>query len=123
MWIYFQKTGAVHYSGDPVMAPRFIGYSGVKPYQNDPESQCFHDLGPIPRGLYKMTGVKQEPTKFSIILTPNIANDMCGRANFLIHGDSASHGGWASQGCIVLKLAERELMWNSGDTDLEVRRG
>lgn len=123
MWVYFQKSGAIHNTKDIVNAPRFIGYSGVKPYQNDPDSQCFKDLGPIPRGLYRMTGLKQDPTKFSIILTPDKNNEMCGRANFLIHGDSVSFPGWASQGCIILMAAERELMWSSGDMELEVRRG
>jgi hypothetical protein len=45
---------------------------------------------------------------------------MCGRSNFLIHGDSAANPGWASGGCIILKLELREKIASSGDTALRV---
>ena len=45
---------------------------------------------------------------------------MCGRSNFLIHGDSKTHPDFASQGCIILDKKCRKDMWNSGDKILEV---
>jgi Protein of unknown function (DUF2778) len=47
-------------------------------------------------------------------LTPDPSNDMCGRSGFLIHGDSVSHPGDASDGCIILSRAEREAIVKSG---------
>ncbi|MNG04647.1 hypothetical protein D3C84_877970 [compost metagenome] len=124
MWIYNQNTGGLHYSGDPVVAPRFVGYSGVVPYRNIPDKQCYQDLGPIPRGTYKMIGLKSNPTEYTIILIPDVSNDMCGRSNFLIHGDSVAFPGWASEGCIIISpVSARRIIWDSGDRDLEVRSG
>ena len=48
------------------------------------------------------------PSPFSLRLTPDPANDMCGRDGFLIHGDSIAHPGTASQGCIILNRLQRE---------------
>jgi hypothetical protein len=121
MWIYVQKTGGLHYSGDPTSVPRFQGYSGVLPYRNDPEKQCYLDLGPIPRGMYTMSGVQQTPTELSITLTPDALNEMCGRSNFLIHGDSIKFPGSASEGCIIISgIENRKLIWESRDHMLEV---
>ncbi|WP_460134706.1 tlde1 domain-containing protein [Pseudomonas sp. S1_E04] len=123
MWIYFQDTGELYNTRDPLTTPRFKGYSGVEPYKNEPESQCFQDLGPIPVGLYSMTGVKGAPTEYSIILEPAPSNNMCGRKNFLIHGDSLTFPGWASEGCIIITGANnRKLIWESADRMLEVRK-
>ena len=124
MWVYIQKTGGLHNTGDPLEIPRFKGYSGVAPYKNDPDTQCYKDLGPIPRGIYKMVGVKNSPTDFSIILEPSSSNEMCGRSNFLIHGDSNQFPGSASEGCIIINSPEaRKFIWESEDRDLEVRSG
>lgn len=124
MWIYIQKTGGLHYSGDPTSTPRFQGYAGVDPYKNDPEKQCYLDLGPIPRGIYTMTGVKQTPTEYSIVLEADRNNDMCGRSNFLIHGESNRFPGSASEGCIIIVgLLNRKQIWESGDHLLEVKSG
>ena len=57
---------------------------------------------------------------YSIRLEPDPGNNMCGRSNFLIHGDSKTHPGSASQGCIILFIKYRKDMWNSGDKILEV---
>ena len=58
--------------------------------------------------------------EYVIRLEPDPSNNMCGRSGFLIHGDSAKHPGFASQGCIILDKKYRKNMWNSGDKILEV---
>ena len=57
---------------------------------------------------------------YVIRLEPDPSNNMCGRSGFLIHGDSKTHPGSASQGCIVLPIKYRKDMWTSGDKILEV---
>ena len=57
---------------------------------------------------------------YVIRLEPDPGNNMCSRSGFYIHGDSKSHPGSASQGCIVLPIKYRKDMWNSGDKILEV---
>jgi hypothetical protein len=39
---------------------------------------------------------------------------MCDRSGFLIHGDSFSHPGDASDGCIILSRPEREAIVRTG---------
>lgn len=69
-----------------------------------------------------MTGIKGDPTEYSIILEPDPKNNMCGRKNFLIHGDSINYPGWASEGCIIISGAvNRKSIWDSGDRDLDVK--
>ena len=57
---------------------------------------------------------------YVIRLEPDPGNNMCGRSNFLIHGDSKTHPGSASQGCIILDKKYRKDMWTSGDKILKV---
>jgi hypothetical protein len=52
-------------------------------------------------------------------LTP-VGHNAHGRTHFLIHGDSITDPGNASQGCIVLRKKLREAIAVSGDTVIEV---
>lgn len=80
-------------------------YSGLGPSKNVPGDQGKIGQGPIPQGVYTLSG--PEDLKgglhgpFVIRLTPASSNKMFGREGFLIHGDSISHAGTASHGCIV----------------------
>ncbi len=38
----------------------------------------------------------------------------------MIHGDSTTEPGQASQGCIILPLQIRKKIWDSNDRDLRV---
>jgi hypothetical protein len=91
------------------------GYSGSEEHggKNNPHAQCERDIGPIPRGRYTIGAPFAGPSPFSLRLTPDPTNDMCGRDGFLIHGDSIADPGTASHGCIILARAEREQIWAS----------
>ena len=132
IFIYSQDTGNLYDSGNPSNIPIATGYSGAGAYQNDPASQCYQDLGPIPRGTYTIGPMGDavlgngKVLKNALLLTPDPANAMCGRAGFYIHGDNATYPGWASEGCIVIQdLAQRKLVNNAvtaGMDQLEVRQ-
>ncbi len=124
MWIYAQKTGNMYRAIGQDLQFLSNGYAGRGQYQNDPDSQCVHDFGPLPRGLYGFAA----PTTFNFMnsclrLTPDADNDMCtpARVGFWIH-DGVFHGphGDSSHGCICLQVAARLAMWASGDHQLQV---
>jgi hypothetical protein len=130
--IYKQSTGELFYTGSP-LSPYARGYSGAGDHKNNADRQCVKDLGPIPRGWYTIGPplVKAEKNRkwlksdLFLPLTPDKNNDMCGRSNFLIHGDDKRYPGWASEGCIVLGKAVREKIAAAvaeGDNRLEVIR-
>ena len=117
-WRYEQATGRILQDGQRVA----IGYSGAGDCKNDPSAQDVHNAGPLPRGLYEIGAPVDTMTHgpYVLRLTPDPANEMCGRAGFLIHGDSKVAPGTASEGCIILRRMVREKIWDSGDKQLEV---
>lgn len=117
-WIYSQRSGHLHHEGE-----RFLGgYSGCGAGKNCPDFQDQHNVGPIPRGVYRIGDPYDTATHgpYVLPLTPDAANEMHGRAGFLIHGDSHARPGEASQGCIIQARAVREEIHASGDRMLEV---
>lgn len=121
MWIYHQRTGQL--IGPRNSHPVAKGYSGRDEGKNNPDMQDRKNLGPIPRGKYKITEKFDSKLRgpFCLRLEPDPGNQMFGRSAFLIHGDSIKNPGTASQGCIILPRAIRELIWADGDRDLEVK--
>lgn len=118
MWVYSQSTGSLRHD-DALTA--VTCYSGAGDCKNQPDAQDQHGKGPIPRGRYQMCQpVNSEHGPYSIPLAPDFDNQMFGRSGFLIHGDSITHPGRASKGCIVAPRSVREEMWVSGDRILEV---
>lgn len=123
MWTYQQKTGRLSLNGRLVA----VGYSGQPGYKNDPTKQHLKGLGPIPRGKWKITEKYDSKNvgPFTLKLQAvdvrfDDVHDVTGRSAFRIHGDSIRNPGSASNGCIILSRHVRELIWNSGDRDLEV---
>jgi hypothetical protein len=101
--IYVQASGEFFNSGGPVLTPIAKGYSGAGEHKNNPASQCLSQLGPVPRGWYTMhLDDTIDGLDAAIRLQPDEDNEMCGRSGFLIHGDSTTKPGWASEGCIVV---------------------
>jgi hypothetical protein len=114
--VYEQATGRTLVKQSGQYDTIGVGYSGSlsKGGKNDPRKQCEQDIGPIPRGLYRIGPPGPGPSPYSLRLTPDPSNDMCGRSNFLIHGDSISHPGNASEVCIILSRSEREAIVKTG---------
>lgn len=120
MWTYVQETGQLfHGVEDGAVA---VGYSGRSSCKNRPESQQVPDWGPIPAGMYTMLyPINSERLgPFAIPLVPRPFNEMYGRCGFFIHGDSLTHPGEASDGCIVLPRPIRVEIAVSGDNRLRV---
>jgi hypothetical protein len=79
------------------------------------------NVGPIPRGRYRIGAQHAHPTEGPLTMSQTpVGHSAHGRTNFLIHGDSVSHPGNASEGCIILNHAVRQAIATSGDNDLEV---
>ena len=100
-----------------------IGYSGAPGIgKNNPVQQDVEDVGPIPQGLYRIQAPVDTVTHgpYVLPLTPDPANEMFGRAGFLIHGDSVVDPGTASKGCIILPRFARQRIWESPDHVLTV---
>jgi len=120
--VYAQATGNLFIKSNGRYDLLATGYSGSEAEggKNDPSKQCEKDVGPIPRGSYKIGPPGPGPSPFSLPLTPDPSNEMCGRSGFYIHGDSISHPGNASTGCIILNKASREDIVRTGIATLIV---
>jgi len=122
MWTYTQSSGNLTDSSGKLIA---TGYSGLGIAKNDPLAQMIHNQGPIPVGRYHIEEPIDSSTHgpYAMHLTPYPDNEMYGRSAFLIHGDSLSHPGTASDGCIIMPPQTRHTIWQSGDHELEVISG
>lgn len=118
MWTWTQREGQLWHADKLVAA----GYSGAGVGRNNPSAQAIHDVGPIPLGLYFIETPVDTRTHgpFVLWLVPDPKNEMFGRSGFGIHGDSVTHPGSASEGCLVVARAVREAIWDSGDHELTV---
>ena len=119
-WKYNQATGAFT---SPTGDVAGNGYSGQPPHVNVAQDQILRNLGPIPEGLWKAVELIPESDKlgpYAIRLEPYSQTDAFGRSGFFMHGDSLEHPGFASDGCIILAHAVRELFWTSTDHDIDV---
>lgn len=130
MWTFEQRTGRLLRDG----TYRGRGFSGYEDGdnipepgegKNDPSKQEERNIGPIPRGRWKIGTPFFHQTKgpYVMRLTPMPGTDTFGRSQFLIHGDSIRRPGTGSLGCIVLPRELRIMIGESGDSDLEVVEG
>lgn len=118
-WIYHQVNGAIWHN-DQFAG---VGYSGHGEGKNNPEMQQIHDIGPIPKGRWKLVEFVPHMPGLGldvIALLPRDGTETFGRSGFYWHGDNSKHPGEASHGCIVSGLDVRVKAWESGDHDLEV---
>lgn len=102
MYEYSSATGTWKLEETPLGT----GYSGCVDGRNNQTLEWMPDVGPIPRGLYRVsksyTSKITGPLTFALIPEGHSA---CGRTGFRIHGDNSRHD--ASKGCIVLDHALR----------------
>src|SRR5271155_1098884 len=118
MWTYIQKTGQLFHDGESV-ATGYSGYNDPQTGQdgtNNPDLENVPDVGPIPVGNYTFGTPVDTVTHgpFVLPLTPDPANQMFGRAGFLMHGDSVVAPGTASRGCIIMGRPVRGQVAASG---------
>lgn len=121
MYNYRQSTGELRDAAGSLLG---VGYAGAGAGKNNPSLQNVFNVGPLPRGQYKIQPPVDtvEHGPFVLWLTPDPANEMAGRGGFGIHGDSIAHPGTASEGCVIQVLPVRQLVAASlaSDDDLEV---
>jgi len=118
MWFWIQSTGKLFHDDEFIA----VGYSGHRTGKNNPELDHVRRVGPIPRGIWNLTGVynSRRVGPFTIICDPERNTVTHGRKYFRIHGDSRRNPGAASRGCIILPRKVRELIWGSKDRVLKV---
>ena len=124
MLTFSSKTGELKRDG--VLIGR--GYAGAGAGKLNPDMETVPDVGPLPRGKYSVQVITihgipadYERKKAPVFrLTPHADTNTFGRAGFLIHGDSVSAPGTASQGCIVVGRDIREDVLKKRDAELEV---
>ena len=118
-WSYSQSTGQLTRNGVPLGRP---GYSGAPEGQNNPNMQQVPNVGPIPRGTYRIGPPRSSSARGPHVLdlTP-VGHNALGRTAFLIHGERRDGPpGLASTGCIILPLHIRQQVVASGDHELIV---
>lgn len=121
VWTYHQSTGQLELDGKLVAK----GYSGAEPDgKNQAKMEMVRNVGPIPRGKYKIGKAYHSADKGPQVLplTPDGHNAL-GRTDFRIHGDSIKHPGKASEGCIIVGRKVRDKIAASDDKVLEVVAG
>jgi hypothetical protein len=119
-WKYSQSTGKLTSPTGSVVA---IGYSGRGTGLNNPAAEMQEGVGPIPRGEWTIGGFFDDVGgKGPIVarLTPAAGTETFGRSGFMVHGDNAEANHTASEGCIILPRATREMLMASGDRALTV---
>ena len=111
---YDQKTGELHTDKGLFLGK---GYSGHGVGKNNPEMESVKNVGPTPKGIYKMgTPFDSDHTgPYSIPLIPDPSNNMYGRSAFLMHGDDKEHPGEASHGCQIFPRSVRQLAYATGE--------
>jgi hypothetical protein len=114
-----QSAGAL-YDGAKLISP---GYSGKGRGKNNPSLQGMQGVGPIPAGRWKMVNVYNSAKVGKFTITLHSMDDAVlddthtptGRGAFRIHGDSIREPGSASNGCIILPLAIRKMIYKAGN--------
>lgn len=123
-WTFESSTGRMFTPEGKLVA---IGYAGgdlgTRPDAiNNPALQNVHNVGPLPEGMYTFgPWISNHPRlgKDVFSLIPDPSNNMFGRGDFYVHGDTLlpRH---ASEGCIVMPNAVRVAMYDSPCHHLQV---
>jgi hypothetical protein len=110
MWIYSQSTGK--FWNEAAICIADDCYSGSGPGKNQPTLQQIPDIGPLPEGLYWIEDPhdSDETGPDTCRLIPADGTDTFNRGQFAMHGDSISHPGEASKGCIIMRYDVRRVV-------------
>ncbi|MQR02108.1 tlde1 domain-containing protein [Glaciimonas soli] len=114
-WEYSQRSGQLRFNGENVAT----AYSGTGAGRNNPDMEAHSNVGPIPRGQYRIGFARDTATYGPHVMSlAPVGNTGRGRTAFLVHGDNTRHD--APQGCIILPRNARNSMSSSHDTTLNV---
>ena len=119
MWALYQSTG--EFTHDDVHVA--WAYSGHGEGKNNPAMQSVPNVGPLPRGRWTFGPLENDHPHLGpdvMPLTPVMGTVTFGRSGFFCHGDSISHPGDASDGCLILAHNVRLAVADSPDKDLLV---
>lgn len=110
-WTYEQTTGRLYDQDGKLEAKGYAGGNcGKNPEGvNNPAMHDCKGIGPLPVGLYTFGQmIERHPHlgPFAIPLIPDAGNEMFGRSDFFMHGDTTPPGN-ASKGCIIMPRAVR----------------
>lgn len=121
-WLYEQASGFLYDpAGVKLFPPGYSGAFGI--WQNNPKLQNIPMFGCIPAGWYTRGRVIPDDPETgisSIELIPDAANNMFGRDDMRMHGDSRTSPGHASKGCIIQAHPNRLEFSISEDLRLQV---
>lgn len=118
MITYSQVSGGISIDDENIGT----GYSGHGVGVDNPALEAMANVGPIPRGewrILKWEAVHPGKGPIVAVLAPN-KHDAHGRSGFLIHGDNDKLNHTGSHGCIVASRDIRKRLRDSGETILEV---
>ena len=114
-FVYEQRTGAFGIINAEFDCPIAEGYSGRGVGLNEPEAEDIPQVGPIPKGVYRLRvmahirfaapAIHCEPDEE----TRETLREF-GRSGFWIHGDNTRADRSASRGCIILDLHTRRAV-------------
>jgi hypothetical protein len=123
-WQFEITTGTMYAPDGSVAGTGYTGGDcGKAPEAVDnPAYESVANTGPLPEGWYTIgnpvTGTQLGP--MALPLHPDAMDDMMGRGDFYIHGDTIEHNESASEGCIIMPLTTRQLICESADRRLQV---
>lgn len=112
MHYYIQEAGLYCRRASVIDACLALGYSGNGPDLNNPASENIAGHGPIPKGDWKIVGVKDSAVTgpYSIILEAITYKGS--RSLFRIHGDNNKYDNSASHGCVILARNFRHYIYS-----------
>jgi len=122
-WTFEQSTGKFYDADMNLVSTGYAGGNcGKNPEGvNNPDMQNTPLIGPLPQGTYTL-GEPVPQSKlgvFAIPLIPDPSNNMYGRSDFYLHGDTTPSGN-ASEGCIIQPRTTRDKVWESDDHTIVV---
>jgi hypothetical protein len=98
----FSQLGHLYAPGGALVTECYSGYGAGK---NNPELEQVRDMGPIPRGFWRVVGrpyTSKALGPYVLELEPEHGTLTFSRTEFRINGDAKARPGTASHGCIVL---------------------
>lgn len=118
-WHYLQKTGDLI---DPEGKMAGAGYSGHGAGLNNPSMEAVHGVGPLPVGRWHIGPWEASHGHLGPVVAAlmPVGFNPHDRSAFFIHGDNLAMNHTASDGCLILSRALRELIRDSHISDLLV---